>query len=155
MNETPQITIRKLRNRVTQSRFQQSYVSLVVETGAELIYDELLHLLKSAIIFLNYGDESMQKLGYRIILRYSTRFNDYKPLYDVAINKGYIPVSKFIETKHFGELNPDGFFQNYFSSYQDNFYQNGIYLSYGQKKLIGFSQDTEGDFVLIAPTSYG
>ncbi len=37
----------------------------------------------------------LEKFGYRIILMYSNLFSDYKPLYDVSINKDYIPVSKF------------------------------------------------------------
>src|SRR6476469_9998312 len=41
------------------------------------------------------------------------------------------------------------------SSYKESFAQNGLYLSQGQQDLIRFSNENEGDFVLIAPTSYG
>ncbi|WP_344851651.1 DEAD/DEAH box helicase [Pedobacter jeongneungensis] len=127
----------------------------MIESRGSLTDEELIHLLKLGVIFLNYGDDSIQRLGYRIIVRYSNLNDEYRPLYDVAINKGFIPVSKFIEEHHFSIAETESFFKTYFSSYQDNFSQNGIYLSYGQKKLIEFSQATQGDFVLIAPTSYG
>ncbi|OON70012.1 hypothetical protein B0919_04500 [Hymenobacter sp. CRA2] len=41
------------------------------------------------------------------------------------------------------------------SSYKENFAQDGIYLSEGQLDLAKFAASAEGDFALVAPTSYG
>lgn len=154
--EQKNFTIGELRRNIISTNFQERYLNLVSNNLSLLDHNALQQLLKIAVIFLNYGDSSIQRLGYRIVLRYSLLYNDYKPLYDVAINKGFIPVSKLIESKIANTTGfTDGFFNSYFSSYQDNFLQNSIYLSYGQKKLIKFSDGNKGNFVLVAPTSYG
>jgi len=74
----------------------------------------------------------------------------------VSINKGYIPVSKYIESNFLQNTKfENSFFNVILSSYKESFAQNGLYLSQGQQDLIRFSNENEGDFVLIAPTSYG
>jgi len=153
--EKQTITIGQLRRNLESTFFQTRYHNLITGKQSSISNNGIIHLLKLAIIFLNYGDTSIQRLGYRIILRYSILFEDFKPLYDVAINKGFIPISKLIENRHVAASFSDGFFKSYFSSYQDNFLQEGIYLSYGQKKLIKFSDANNGNFALVAPTSYG
>ncbi|WP_295795245.1 DEAD/DEAH box helicase [Mucilaginibacter sp.] len=154
--EIEEITIGQLRRNVTDTFFQNRYLDLVLGNSEKLNTNALSQLLKLAVIFLNYGDPNLKRLGYRIVVRYSILFDDFVPLFDVAINKGFIPISKFIEAKHF-KKNPidEKFFSNYFSSYQENFRQEEIYLTYGQKKLIRFSDDHKSNFVLVAPTSYG
>jgi hypothetical protein len=98
----------------------------------ELQENEKLHLLKTAIYLLNFGDIDLQKLGYKIIVNYSIKNNDYKPLYDLAINKDYIPISKLIEIKHFNrEYIEEHFFNLFFSAYQENFKNENYYLSNG------------------------
>lgn len=154
--EQKEITIGQLRRNIALTSFQTRYMNLITGDKETLSEAALLQLLKISVIFLNYGDSSMQRLGYRIIVRYSLLFEDLKPLYDVSINKGFIPISRLIETQLPNQTSfSDGFFNSYFSSYQDNFLQNTIYLSYGQKKLIKFSDDNKGNFALVAPTSYG
>ena len=139
--------------------FFVAYKKLVAYKYQELTENEKFLLLKFAVIFLNYGESELEKFGYRIILSYANLFNDYIPLYDIAINKNYIPVANFIEEKY---LNSNEYRENLYrllmSAYQDNFKhtQNGIdiYFSAGQKRLYNFSKKDE-DFVIVAPTSYG
>lgn len=151
--EIEQLDLKNFRKKLKDSDFQVSYNKMLLNT--ELQENEKLHLLKTAIYLLNFGDIDLQKLGYKIIVNYSIKNNDYKPLYDLAINKDYIPISKLIETKHFNqEYIEEHFFNLFFSAYQENFKNENYYLSSGQKNLIEFSKSTN-DFILVAPTSYG
>jgi hypothetical protein len=151
-----ELTINQLRKNLQDNDFQTLYYNLLLGRVEDLSEPERIDLLRSAILFLNFGEENLRKMGYRIILRYSNLFNDYQPLYDVSLNYGFIPVSKFIETNLIEqETRSDSFFGSLFSAFQDSFKQSEIYLSSGQKKLIEFSRNTDANFVVIAPTSYG
>jgi len=152
--EIENITLKKIKDNIKQTDFLIAYDKLLL--NEKLSDEELKLLFKLALLFLNFGDENLKKLGYHIILKYSLQFNDYKPLFDVSINLGYIPISKFIEENHLDlEKIENSFFNSFFSSYQDNYKEKNIYLSHGQKKLIKFSNEMESNLVLIAPTSYG
>ena len=135
--EVTEITLKQYRKEFAQTYFANSYKKLQLDI--ELDETEIHHLLKNAIIFTNFGDINIQKLGYKIIVTYSNKYNDYKPLYDFAINKGYIPISKLVELKYSEEDLNDHFFNLFFSVFQENFRENNYYISNGQKKLIEFS----------------
>lgn len=143
---------------INETNFFKAYKKLIKRDNL-LTNDEKFLLLKSAIVFLNYGEIELEKFGYRIILMYSNVFNDYQPLYDISINKDYIPVSKFIEEKY---LNSESFNETFhgllMSSYKEDFkhpdVNKKIYFSSGQKRLFEFSKN-ENDFIVVAPTSYG
>ena len=151
--EVTEITLKQYRNEFAQTYFENSYKKLQLDI--ELDETEIHHLLKNAIIFINFGDINIQKLGYKIIVTYSNKYNDYKPLYDFAINKGYIPISKLVELKYSENNLNDHFFNLFFSVFQENFREKNYYISNGQKKLIEFSNQNNSNFVLVAPTSYG
>lgn len=148
------ISLAEYRRKINSTFFETAYKKL--QLGQELTEEEKNNLLSNAIIFSNYGDSDMQKLGYKIIVTYSNSYSNYKPLYDFSINKGYIPIAKFIEEKHSEERNINNhFFSLFLSSFKENFKEKNYYISNGQKKLIEFSSRNEDNFVLIAPTSYG
>ena len=151
--EVTEITLKQYRKEFAQTYFANSYKKLQLDI--ELNETEIHHLLKNAIIFTNFGDINIQKLGYKIIVTYSNKYNDYKPLYDFAINKGYIPISKLVELKYSENNLNDHFFNLFFSVFQENFREKNYYISNGQKKLIEFSTQNNSNFVLVAPTSYG
>lgn len=151
--EVTEITLKQYRKEFAQTYFANSYKKLQLDI--ELDETEIHHLLKNAIIFINFGDINIQKLGYKIIVTYSNKYNDYKPLYDFAINKGYIPISKLVELKYSENNLNDHFFNLFFSVFQENFREKNYYISNGQKKLIEFSNQNNSNFVLVAPTSYG
>jgi Superfamily II helicase len=151
--EVRQLTLKEFRKKSPLTFFDESYKKL--QLNYELNETEIFHLLKNAILFSNFGDLDLQKLGYKIIVTYANKYSDYKPLYDFAINKGYIPISKFVESKLHIDDSEKHFFNLFFSAFQDNFKEKNYYVSNGQKKLIEFSANNNTDFVLVAPTSYG
>lgn len=152
--EIQQISLREFRKNLTSSFFEESYIKL--QLNKELNDIEIHSLLKNAIVFTNFGDLDLQKLGYKIIVSYSNKYLEYRPLFDFSINKGYFPISKFIEQQQINNSGfDDHFFNLFFSSFQENFKEKNYYISNGQKKLIEFSSQNDSNFVLVAPTSYG
>lgn len=152
------LTLKKIRTlRTKNDTFFKLYEELIVQESPNLSYNEKKFLLKLAILFLNQDDEHINRLGYRIIIEYSTKFNDYKPLYEIALNQGYIPIAKFIEEHYIDSRQFDNnFFLNWLSSFADTFRKDNIYLSCQQKNLFEeFIKDKSNNFGVVAPTSYG
>lgn len=155
-----EITLRKVRlgKNINDSFFLDVYAKLIYR-DTSLTEEEKFYLLKLALYFLNSEDKNVQHLGYRIILMYSNLFGDYDPLYDVALNLEYIPITKFIENKHFtvGDVS-ESFSSLYLSAFQENFKIEGdgkvLYRSKGQMMLSNFSS-TNDNIAIVAPTSYG
>lgn len=158
---TYKIKLQKLQlmRNIKDTDFLVAYEKLATGLTEDLTENEKFVLLKFAVIFLNYGEEHLEKFGYKIILSYSNLFGDYKPLYDVAINKNYIPVAKFLEDKYLSSENfEENFHRLWMSAYKQNYKytRNGkeIYFSEGQKRLHEFSKNIDS-FIIVAPTSYG
>src|SRR5699024_9077712 len=110
-----------------------------------------------AIIFINEQDENILKLGYRIIVLYCNQTKDYKPLYDIALNKGLYPIVKSIERlEKYNKEIEESFFKLFQSSFSENYRNNEIYLSEQQNDLFSyFNESNEEAISVIAPTSYG
>lgn len=146
------LTLARLRN----TNFKEIYGKLVVgETKARIEFEKLLAL---AIIFINNkSNADISRLGYRILVFYCNFTKDYKPLYDVAINEGLIPVVKLIENLEKYKIKfESSFFRSFFSSYSENFKRGNIYLSDQQLELFSFFEENQDKTVsVVAPTSYG
>jgi hypothetical protein len=131
------------------------YIKLLRREGLDNREQEAI--LQIALLLLNAGDENCQELGYRIVVLYSNHFSDYKPLYDIAINKGFIPVAKSIEkvevlSHHF----QNDFFSLFLSSFSETYRSNGVYQTSEQASLSRyFSQEADRGVAVVAPTSYG
>jgi len=158
---TDKIKLQKLQlmRSINDTDFFVAYRKLITNNHQDLSENEKFLLLKFAVIFINEGERELEKFGYRIILRYSNSCNDYKPLYDIAMVKNYIPVAKKIENKIFSSDNFEESFHNLFmSAYKENFVHKRndktIYFSEGQKRIYNFSKENN-DYVIVAPTSYG
>lgn len=153
------ITLGKVRNRhnLNDSSFLGAYLKLL--KSESLSEGEKFYLLKVAVRFLDSEDPDIERLGYGIILRYSNQYRDYFPLYDVAIGRGYIPISKFIENKYFeSDFGTDNFSDAFLGAYQENFKikddNSETYRSKGQMILTEFSK-LKDNIAIVAPTSYG
>jgi hypothetical protein len=154
------ITLRRIRrrNNLENSTFLSLYKQLIL--GDTTLNDnQKIFLLSIAIYFLNSKDENVERLGYRIILKYSNLYHDYVPLHDVALSRDYIPIVKFIETKYFNNAEHRESFSNLFiEAYQEGFKLEGdgqlVYRSLGQVILSAFSEKDK-NIAVVAPTSYG
>ena len=146
------LTLRSLRN----MNLGKIYNNLVL--GKKVEHKQQEQALKLGILLLNSTDPDVEKLGYRIILLYSNLYGNYAPLYDVCINKGYIPVAKLIERMSVHtSLFEEHFLTSFISSFSEVFEADGKYLTYQQLDLNEtFTSDSATEsMAVIAPTSYG
>ena len=142
------LTLRKLNN----TDFSKAYEEFLLEIN--MSRGKYVRILALATLFINSTDENIKKLGYRIIVIYCNRTNDYKPLYDVAVNSGLVPVAHFIEDRI---MNEEGnVFIEMNAAFSKHFVINNIYCSLQQKQLIDFyKQNIDSSLSVVAPTSYG
>ncbi|WP_417783848.1 DEAD/DEAH box helicase [Terasakiella pusilla] len=147
------LTLLKLRK---SDRLFNLYMKLVM--GDEMADVEKEAILRIALLFLNDEKEILRRLGYRIILFYSNKYRDYAPLYDIAINSGFAPISKIIEDKEFEEPDEDDerFFSLFNSSLLEFYKEDNKYLTFSQQELIkSFAENADQTIAVVAPTSYG
>lgn len=117
---------------------------------------ELEVLLSLGTYFVGLEDESIQKLGYRIFLLYSKNTGDYKPLYELSLNKGFIPIAQFIDDElKYGER--FGNLQTVINeAINQDFRRGNQYKTIGQTLLYNNVIATENkSYIVVAPTSYG
>ena len=122
----------------------------------KLSNDELEAVLAAALFFISREDRYIQKLGYRLFLLYGRETKDYKPLYEVSINKGLIPVAQFIaENLQYSEKY--GNVLTTVNSVLNEQYRYGNYYhTIGQHQLYRRSDELKNDSqIIVAPTSYG
>ena len=145
-------------NDILKSDYFDNIYKKLLKKDISMTNKEKHFLLVSSILFLNSNDTKINKLGYRIIVKYSNLFNDYIPLYDVAINLDYIPICHFIEKmnkyqKYFNERFNNILMSSYCSLFKET---NNIYFTGEQKELKeNFIKNKDIDTLVIAPTSYG
>ncbi|WP_300836750.1 DEAD/DEAH box helicase [uncultured Dubosiella sp.] len=143
------LTLAKIRN----TNFASLYDRFIV--GEKLSQKQYEILLAIAICFTNADDTNVQKLGYRIIVEYCNQTNDYIPLYEIAINKGLYPVSKFIE-QHYIDDSKRNFFTEWNDAFTEQYMSDEVYRSEQQNLLVNFYENKKDDTIsVIAPTSYG
>lgn len=143
------LTLRKLNN----TDFPQAYEEFLLEINMNR--GKYVRILALATLFINSMDENIKRLGYRIIVIYCNRTKDYKPLYDVAVNSGLIPVAHFIEDKIINE-DEGNVFVEMNAAFSKHFVINNIYCSLQQKQLIDFYEENiDSSLSVVAPTSYG
>ena len=143
-------------NRLRDTKFIDLYKKIFQNDSLD--QNDINKLLQLSIIFLNQNDLNLQKLGYRIIVLYSNKTANYKPLYDISINTGLFPISKFIELLDSQKSqNNNHFFREFNSSFLET-YRNSedIYFSEEQQDLNEFFEENINKTVsIVAPTSYG
>lgn len=143
------LTLTKIKN----TNFASLYGSFIV--GEKLNKKQYESLLAIAICFTNADNTYVQHLGYRIIVDYCNQTGDYIPLYEIAINKGLYPISKFIE-QHYVDDERKNFFTEWNDAFVEQYSSGNMYQSEQQHALIGFFDDNKNESVsIVAPTSYG
>ena len=143
------LTLAKIRN----TDFASLYDRFII--GEKLSKRQYEILLAIAICFTNADDTNVQGLGYRIVVEYCNQRRDYIPLYELAVNKGLYPVSKFIE-KHYIDDSKRNFFTEWNDAFVEQYVSGEICRSEQQNSLVHFFESKKEDTVsVIAPTSYG
>lgn len=143
------LTLAKIRN----TDFASLYDCFII--GEKLSKRQYEILLAIAICFTNADDTNVQGLGYRIVVEYCNQRRDYIPLYEIAVNKGLYPVSKFIE-KHYIDDSKRNFFTEWNDAFVEQYVSGEICRSEQQNSLVHFFESKKEDTVsVIAPTSYG
>lgn len=143
------LTLAKIRN----TDFASLYDRFIV--GEKLRQKQYETLLAIAICFTNADDVNVQQLGYRIVVEYCNQTNNYIPLYEMAVNKGLYPVSKFIE-RHYIDDAKRNFFTEWNDAFTEQYVSGDMCRSEQQNSLVKFFESKKDDTVsVIAPTSYG
>lgn len=133
----------------------------------ELHSNEKEYILSTAILFFRFYDNDKRnkiyfKIGYYIILKYTLKYRDYRPLYDISLQIGFYPIIEFITITN-KLLKVDEESKNLitdaiaFISYQKKFISNEGYIesleqNSSRKSIIN---SEENQIAYIAPTSYG
>lgn len=144
------LTLRKLYN----TEFPELYKKLQI--GVELSDIELEKILSIGIFLARSDNKKLKRLGYRLFLLYSKITDDYKPLYELSLNKGLIPISQFIENN----LNYSEKYGNLYTEINsienDEFRWNNSYKTIGQFELFRKAEESKlQSQIIVAPTSYG
>lgn len=143
------LTLAKIRN----TDFASLYGRFII--GEKLNEKQYETLLAIAICFTNADEVNVQQLGYRIVVEYCNQTDDYIPLYEIAVNKGLYPVSKFIE-QHYIDDKKRNFFTEWNDAFTEQYVTNDVCRSEQQSSLIKFFANQKDNTVsVIAPTSYG
>ena len=144
------LTLRKLKN----TGFPGLYKTFMINPDQKN-KKELVSILSIAIVLINLDDEVLQHLGYRIIVEYCNRSRNYHPLYEVAVNYGLYPVSKFIEEHYIAEQDRN-IFTYWNDAYTELYKQGDVFLTDQQYALSSFFANNQDVTVsIVAPTSYG
>ena len=143
------LTLTKIKN----TKFSSLYDHFII--GEKLSKKQYESLLAIAICFTNAEETYVQQLGYRIIVEYGNQTEDYIPLYEIAVNKGLYPISKFIEQRYIDD-NRKNFFTEWNDAFTEQYASGDIYQSEQQHSLVNFFDEKKNDTLsVIAPTSYG
>lgn len=144
-----ELTIKRLRN----TDFSDLYRDFILERQME--NRKYFKILALATLFINSQDDIIKKFGYRLVVMYGNQTGNYKPLYEISMNLGIIPITKFIEKKY---MNSDvgNLFTEFNAAIGEQFFINNVYCSIEQKNLIDFFESHVDDTLsIVAPTSYG
>ncbi|HDR6269799.1 TPA: DEAD/DEAH box helicase [Bacillus cereus] len=127
--------------------------------GEELTNEEKSYLLSVALLFIKSFEADKRhtpylEFAYYIFLKYATTYQDYRPLYDFAINFGFYPIAKDIQEKG---LIPEMKLTDEIASIklEEYNYENYIETLEQQRMRLNLLKDNAQNISYVAPTSYG
>jgi superfamily II DNA or RNA helicase len=139
------------------NKFQEVFKKLTLEEDIE--YEDRVYILSCAIVFLKTYEKDKRftsyfEIAYYIILKYTFKYNDYLPLYDIATNFGFYPISKYI-LQH--NLIDDFNIEDIIIDFNLEKYRNGNYIETFEqnKERMNILNSQSNEQCYIAPTSYG
>lgn len=140
-----------------KSRFKELIEKITL--GTPITFGEKKVALSIAILFLKEFEKDRQRVeyfefAYYIILNYSLTYQDFRPLYDLSVQCGFFPISKFILDHSLTPPSVSNLIVNSqldLFSYENKFIQTlEQYQSYKQ-----IMKSSSNNIAFIAPTSYG
>jgi superfamily II DNA or RNA helicase len=138
-------------------KFQTVFKDLTLEKDLE--YEDRVYILSCAIIFLKTYEKDKRftsyfEIAYYIILKYSFKYQDYLPLYDLATNFGFYPISKYILQYN---LIDDFNIEDIMIDFNLEKFRNDNYIETFEqnKERINILNSQSNEQCYIAPTSYG
>lgn len=145
------LTLKRLYN----TGFKALYWKLL-SNPSEMTNTDLIKILELGSYFVTRDNADIQKLGYRLFLLYSKLTGDYKPLYEISINKGLIPISQFIYEQMRYSDQYDNLQTMINSIVNQEFKINNLYKTAWQSKLDDSAKEfIDKSQIIVAPTSYG
>lgn len=141
---------------------QLDYFSNIIKKltlNQSLDEEELTYALSCAIIFIKeYGRDKRKiqhlNFGYFIVLKIALYNEYYLPLFDISVNLGLYPISRFIMEKKL--TNEIGFSDIIVDVKIDDYNYGDIVETFKQKKYREYIvNSSEKDLSYIAPTSFG
>lgn len=138
--------------------FQTVFEKLTVNNT--LSYSEKSFLLATAILFLrHYEKDNKYKtyadIAYYIILKYSTKYQDYVPLYDFSVNFGFFPIVQSLLNE---QLYSEEKLVDYIVGLRLGEFKNSSdYIETLEQNLQSskFLEDETNEKAYLAPTSFG
>jgi len=138
--------------------FQKVFEKLTVNNT--LSYSEKSYMLATAILFLrHYEKDNKYKtyadIAYYIILKYSTKYLDYVPLYDFSVNFGFFPIVQSLLNE---QLYSEEKLVDYIIGLRlAEFKKSSDYVETLEQNLQSsrFLEDETNEKAYLAPTSFG
>ncbi len=137
--------------------FSESFKKLCIDES--LSVNERTFLLTCAKLFIdeyekNTEAEKYLDIAYYIILKYSTAYGDYSPLYDFSVNFGYYPIAASIYHDDKINVGVESALVNLLI--ECDYEIDNVVKTFEQKKACdGFVTSNDRNIAFIAPTSYG
>lgn len=138
-----------------EEKFSQVYTKLILEE--QLNNNEKTYILTVALLSLRVYQEDKSKksyleFAYFIILQYSLKHSDYKPLYDFSADFGFYPITKEILSLNLIETNIKDVLTNI---QLENFKYKSYIETLEQNNLRNSLHNQDKEISITAPTSYG
>lgn len=150
----------------TNSIKNNDYFKVVISKltlDLELSETEKSYILSCALLFLNEYNlnrnyKSFAEFSYYIILKYSIKYNDYKPLFDFSVEFGFFPIANSIIKNNllFSNKLNDFIVKYKLKEFEKNNKENVFIETLEQNiECNHFINDLSNEKGFLAPTSYG
>lgn len=148
-------------NNLTWLKDNERFVEINAKlaTGYPLSEEESTFCLSVAVLLIKEYEKDMRRasfleFGYYLILSYALQSSNYEPLFDLSVNLGFYPISKFILDNEL--LDKEGLHHYFVGNELDRFAHQEITETLEQNKFRNQLVESRArDSCYIAPTSFG
>lgn len=147
------ITLKQIKNDFYKLNFIDVYNKFLL--GQDLTYDEKIKLLSVGILLLNSENDSINKMGYHILVKHAIRTEDFELLDDLSRELLNTPILKIIQNNN---LANNGILKKSINDIlidSSTNKENGNCYTCQQIKMINDFFSNDSNYMLVAPTSFG